>query len=411
MNASVSDEPVIIVGAGISGLTCAVELVEAGRQVRVLEASDAVGGRMRTDRHDGFLLDRGFQVFLTGYPYAMKRLNLQASAWHAFEAGSLIRWQGGFARFSDPWRRPGRLFETLLGGPGNLMDRFRIGRLRTMSRRATHEQVQTTPETETTGQLFDRLGFSHQFREAFLDPWWRGVLLDRELTAPASYLRFIFRAFSDGEAVLPAHGIQQLPEHMASQLPEGMIEPNTAVAEVTPDHVTLSTGERIRGAAIVLATDLSSAYRCLGAETPPLRGTRCIYFAADRAPVPEAMLVLNSDPEGSFNHLCVLSNVCPGYAPAGRALVSVTAIDPLEQPDGLETAVVRELRDWFGPEVEGWQHLRTYHVPEALPVIGSRKPKVPEGLIVAGDWTATGSIEGAMLSGKRAAEAVLARQV
>lgn len=67
-----SAREVIVVGAGLSGLAAARKLGDAGVPVRILEASDGVGGRVRSDVLDGFILDRGFQVFIEGYPEQKK---------------------------------------------------------------------------------------------------------------------------------------------------------------------------------------------------------------------------------------------------------------------------------------------------------------------------------------------------
>ncbi|MEQ9461383.1 MAG: NAD(P)/FAD-dependent oxidoreductase [Phycisphaeraceae bacterium] len=402
MHTSRPERPILIIGAGVAGLACATELHRDAYPFLLLEASDAPGGRMRTDHLDGFTLDRGFQIFLTGYDYASSLLDLDALDLHPFEAGSLIRWNNGFARFSDPWRRPARLFETLFVGPGNLMDRFRIGRLRTMARSARHDDQ---PSDETAAQLFDRLHFTPQFRQAFLDPWWRGVLLDRHLTAPASYLKFIFNTFSQGGAVIPARGIQSIPIQLAQKLPTDSIRLNTTVHNIDPNRhaVTLSTGEQLSASSVILAADPSSTAQLLNQPAPSMHGTTVLYFAADKPPVEDRMLVLNSNPEGYFNHVCVLSNICPALAPSGASLISVTAIHPILEPNDLQASIIKELSTWFGPQTRTWRHLRTYTIPNALPPI-SRSTALPLGITPAGDWTTTPSIEGAMRSGKQAAE-------
>ncbi|QDU70906.1 NAD(P)/FAD-dependent oxidoreductase [Mucisphaera calidilacus] len=393
---------VIVVGAGLAGLTCARDLHQAGVEVVVLEKTGRIGGRVQTDRTDGFLLDRGFQVYLTGYEHARQRLDLAQLDLHAFEPGSLIRWQDGFARFSDPWRRPQRLLETLFRGPGTAMDRFRIGRLRSQSSAARHDDAS---DTTTTSQAFDQLGFTAEFQAAFLRPWWRGVMLDPDLTAPASYMRFLFNTFSRGDTALPAGGMRQIPEQLVSQLPPHAIRTSTPVRDLTRTSVTLDDGEQHTADAIVLAVDPASP---LLDNTPPMGGTTCIYFAADQPPIDDPILVLNGSPQATFNHLAVLSNVCPAYAPPGAALISVTAIEPIDQPDHHRNSVLDELQTWFGPQVRGWRHLRTDVIPNALPRDWPTQTPHKNTPIIAGDHTASPSIEGAMLSGSRAADRVLA---
>ncbi len=78
---------VLIVGAGLSGLSCALWLHEGGLSVLVLEASDGIGGGVRTDEVEGFLLDRGFQVFLMAYPEAQRVLDYGALDFKPFYPG------------------------------------------------------------------------------------------------------------------------------------------------------------------------------------------------------------------------------------------------------------------------------------------------------------------------------------
>ena len=127
-------DPVVIIGGGLSGLTCAKELHAAGVDFLLFEASDAVGGRVRTDEVDGFLLDRGFQVLLTAYPEAIRHLDYDALKLKAFEPGSLIRANDEFHQMSDPWRRPQHALQTAFAPVGSLMDKLRIGRLRWSAR-------------------------------------------------------------------------------------------------------------------------------------------------------------------------------------------------------------------------------------------------------------------------------------
>lgn len=396
---------VIIVGGGLAGLSCADLLHKAERDFLLIEADDRLGGRIRTDHLDGFTLDHGFQVFLTGYDETASRLDLKALDLHAFEPGSLIRWNGTFARFSDPWRRPDRLLETLFSGPGSLLDRWRIGRLRAQ---AAGIQKPDLSDPETTADRFDRLRFSAPFRQAFLDPWWRGVLLDPELSLPASYTLFLFRAFSRGDAVLPARGMQSLPQQLADRLPPDQIRLSARVDSLSANTVHLDTGESLHADHIVLATDPHTTARLTHTPPPRMHGTTCIYFAADHTPIDDHMLVLNSDPNGTFNHLCVPTQVCPAYGPPGAALISVSIVHPVTNPNTIVDGVRSELQSWFGTQVNSWRHLKTCNIPHALPAsINTPAHSDNHPFILAGDHRVSPSIEGAMLSGRHAAQAIL----
>ena len=126
------------------------------------------------------------------------------------------------------------------------------------------------------------------------------------------------------------------------------------------------------------------------------------------------MLVLDGERGGPVNNLCVPSDVAPSYAPPGAALVSATVLGiPQADDASLRRAVIGQLRDWFGAQVDDWRHLRTYRIPYALPALtteaftGPERPvRLRPGLFVCGDHRDTPSIQGAMVSGRRAAAAV-----
>ena len=186
--------------------------------------------------------------------------------------------------------------------------------------------------------------------------------------------------------------------------------------EVRPDGVTLASGEKLKAPIVVVATDLAAARQLLP-EMPRLafRGTTCFYFAAEKPPISEPMLVLNGDGQGPVNNLCVPSVVAPSYAPSGSHLVSVTVVgNSLVAADELLAAVRKQLGEWFGRDVLGWRHLRTDWIPNALPEqtpssggAGAKDISVQPGLYVCGDHRDTASINGALLSGRRVAEAVV----
>ena len=189
---------VVVIGAGLAGLTCALRLCEAGRTVRVIEAGDAVGGRVRTDRQDGFLLDRGFQVFLTSYPEAHRWLDYQALGLSSFRAGALVRYGGRFHRFVDPWRSPRDLLAVTLSPVASWMDKLKVARLRHQVCRGSLEALYQRPE-QTTAQALRDAGFSDRIVERFFRPFLGGVFLDRELSTSSRMFEFVFRMFSLGE--------------------------------------------------------------------------------------------------------------------------------------------------------------------------------------------------------------------
>ncbi len=307
---------VVIVGAGLAGLACALRLHETGARVRVLEASDGVGGRVRTDVVDGFRLDRGFQVLLTAYPEARRVLDYPALDLRPFLPGALVRHSSRFHEFSDPWRRPSRLWPTLTAGVGTLADRFRMVRFRGRTQRGSLEDLFLRPETSAAERLHAE-GFSAEMIDAFFRPFFGGILLDRSLSASSRMLEFVFRMMAEGDVALPAAGMGAIPEQMAARLPAGTIRLGARVASAGPREVRLDSGEAIGGDAVVIATEGPEAARLAGLPAPGSRPVTCLYFAAERAPVAEPILVLDGDGTGPVNNLCFPTQVAPGVR-AGR---------------------------------------------------------------------------------------------
>ena len=415
---SSSADPVLIVGAGLAGLACARTLQRSGVACTLFEASDGVGGRVRTDIQDGFLLDRGFQVLLTAYPEAQELLDQRALALHAFDPGSRTWLGDGFADLGDPRRRPGELLRTALSPIGSLADKLRILGLTRSAGRGRADELWTRPEVSIAAR-FDELGFSPRMRRRFLEPFLSGITLDPTLEGTSSrVLEYVWRMFSSGHAALPARGMGALGEQLAEGLNTGTIRYRSAVAKVRPDGLTTAEGERFAGRAVVVATDPAQAAHLVpGLAVPAMRAVTTLYFAADASLVGRPVLVLNGTGDGLVRHMCVPSDVSESYAPRGQALISATVLgDPDLEDEHLEARVLGELEQWFGPAARSLRHLRTYRVIDALPEqpVGwlnppEREQRRPDGLYVCGDHLDQGSIQGALRSGKRCAEALLAQ--
>lgn len=399
----------IVIGAGLAGLSCAIRLHEAGRDVEVFEASDTVGGRVRTDEVDGFLLDRGFQVYLDSYETAGDFLDLDALDLRRFEPGALVWKQGKMHAVRDVFRQPGALFRSAAAPIGNLFDKARVARLRSRLLRKSIDEIWNTPQQSTADYLRE-FGFSDRMIDDFFRGFYGGIFLEDLLVTSSRIFEFTFKMFSAGHATLPARGMRAIPEQLASRLPDRCLHFHCPVRSIEETTIRLEDAV-IEGSQVVVATDGSVANQ-LVPEIPQPRwnSTTCIYYAAEQAPVIEPLIVLKGDREGLINNLCVPSQVAPGYAPTGQCLISLSLLGDHSDSEDLENRVREELRDWFGEEATHWRHLRTEHIRQALPVDPpghlAALPR-PRGLHICGDHTTTGSIEGAIQSGLRVAETIL----
>lgn len=411
---SASDKNVLIVGGGLAGLACAIRLHEAGVRTTIFEQSDDVGGRVRTDPMDGFLLDRGFQVFLDAYPEAGHLLNRQGLDLRAFKPGALIYTPSGMRRVMDVTREPRHFMASVLAPVGSLADKLRVAALKMRLMRVSREDT-AAHEDMTTERYLERAGFTPSMIDGFFRSFYGGIFLERDLHTSSRMFEFTFKMFSQGSATLPSAGMGAIPRQLASRLPADTIRLGATVTAIQSGRVTLDSGEQCHGDAVVVATDGSTAAGLLPAsavDAPFWRSVTCLYFAAPRSPLREPIIALNGTGSGLVNNVCVPSDVAPDYAPPGQALVSVSVLGTVN-PEGLESRVLSELEAWLGSTVRAWRHLRTYRIERALPKqapgTGLTGPgfRKEGGVYLCGDHLWSASIEGALISGLRTADAIL----
>lgn len=404
------DADVVVVGAGLAGLSCARVLHDAGATVAVLEAGDGVGGRVRTDLVDGFRLDRGFQILLTAYPEVARQLDVDALDLKAFDPGSLV-WTGtSFDRVADPLRQPRSVLSSIAADVGGLRDKARVGLLRQRLVRADAADLLRAPDRTTAGALRD-LGFSPKMIERFFRPLLGGIQLDTELATSARMFEVIFRTLAIGDAAVPAAGMQAIPDQLAAGLPDGAIRLGRRVEALDGRTARLEDGTTVRGRAVVVATEGPVAARLVGVRDPGSKCVSALWFAADEPPLRGRSIVLDGEARGPVANLAVMSEVAPSYAPKGRSSI-VAACPGLISPD-VERSARQQLRRWFGSVVDTWETVRHDQIRHGQPLASVPfSPKRPvvlgDGRYVTGDHRDTPSIQGAMYSGRRCGDAVLA---
>jgi len=410
----------IIVGAGLAGLTCAKVLSERGAEVAVFEASDGVGGRVRTDERDGFLLDRGFQVYFTSYPVSKRHLDHGALDFRVFDPGAIVHRDRERSVLSDPLRDPKALVPTLLSGDATLGDKLRTPKVVAGAfpgGRISAGEEDGGADT-TTLEYLRASGLSERYIDSFFRPFYGGVLLNRGLTTSARVLRFTLRMLATGRTVVPARGMAEIPKQLASRLPQGMVRLDSPVDGLLRDGERVAgvraAGEEHEADAVVVATDAPTAGGLTGEAVPEGRvGEVCLYY--ETSGVGSGRKILLNAEDGAFvNNAVEISNVSEGYAPPGHHLLYAVSLTGLDLPDDvLYRRGIEDLSRWY-PDAD-FRPLGLRRIPygqfaqppgvhETLPENRTATP----GLVLAGEYTEDSSINGAMLSGERAAGAVAA---
>ncbi|MGW6917146.1 NAD(P)/FAD-dependent oxidoreductase [Kitasatospora sp. NPDC054939] len=398
---------VVVVGAGAAGLACALDAVAAGLKVRVLEASDGVGGRMRTDVVEGFRIDRGFQVFNTSYPQVRRRLRLRELRLRPFTPGyRLVGSRGGYW-FADPTRRPGLAGDLLRGRLAPLPDAVRLG-LFTGRDLVLPAAPLRRERDRPTAQALRATGISDRTVDAVLRPFLAGVFLEDSLETSSRVFHLYWRSMLRGTVCLPAAGIGAVPEQLAAGLPAGTVRLEAPVAAVTGDGVLLADGSELTARAVVVATGAEAAAGLLpGLAVGPSRAVTTFSWAAERSPSGEPTLVVDSDRR--VLNTVVLTEAVRGLSPDGRALVCASVLGT-DADEGVVRARVAEL---YGTDTADWHLLAAHRIAAALPAMPAPHPltrttRLGSGRYVCGDHRATGSLQGALASGTRAARELVA---
>jgi len=408
------DFPVIVVGGGLAGLTCANYLCEADKPFLLLEASEKTGGRVKTVIKDGFLLDVGFQVFLNSYEEANKILDLDDLNLQFFKSGSKIFWGGKWHSFINPLKDPLALFSTLMSPVGSFGDKLKLMRLFTESSSEAKALRQENSKTSTI-EFLRYKGFSETFIKRFFIPFFGGVFLDKTLGTPANLFQFLFKQFYKGEACLPASGMQAIATQLTENLSPDQVKTGMGVAAIEGQKVILNTGESITADHIVLATDFQTAHELVPLFSWPeqsFNGTINLYYSAPPEFNSGKLLRLVAEPGFIINSLAQMDEIAADYSPNEKHLVSISLLEGEDLPENkLLERVQHELALLFGKDMAQHFHfLHRFDILNALPSYRGDSPIDPrlrKGLILAGDYLQYPSLNGAMLSGRLAAEAVL----
>lgn len=412
-----SQRNIVIVGAGLAGLCCARTLQRAGHVAHVYEASDGIGGRVRTDVHDGFLLDRGFQVLFTAYPAIRQEMDLDALALRAFAPGALVCWHGKHHVIADPLRVPLKALETALTPLFSLRDKLNVLRLTLLLKSKSVQQIFALPD-QTMETFLSEFGFSSEFIDRFIRPFYAGIYLEKELTTSVRMFAFLFKMLAEGQTVVPKTGMGALSQQFADTMLPDTIHLHSSVQSLVQRNgrvagIMLVDGRKIEADTVVLATEFDEAARLAGLNLPAQwRASNDVSFALQEPIHHEKLVTLFAETGGLVNNVSMVSNIAPSYAPEGQHLLSATVLGETSLSDAeLAQAVKTEIGGQFpAARPEAWRLLRVYRIRRAQfaqPVgIWDKLPDVRTplpGLILAGEITVQSSLHGALVSGRRAA--------
>ena len=403
---------VVVVGAGLAGLACARALSAHLQDVVVLEAGDAVGGRVRSDLVDGYTLDRGFQVLNTAYPELRRTVDLDALDLRSFDPAAGLHVDGRRYEVGNPLKRPSTVGGALRLPVGGIVGKAALAAYAAPCVALPPDRIRARADV-SSARAWRSGHVPEEVAQRVLGTFFAGVVLEQEMTTSRRFTDLMVRMFARGDSTVPATGMQALPEQLAAGLSAGSVRLGTEVLEVAADRVVTATGE-VRARAVVVATDAWDAHGLVsGSSVPPARGVTTVYHSAPDFPSASPTLLLDAD--SPVANTIAISKAAPEYAPPGRVLVSTSMVHPAAlDPDGAELrALVGRLHR---TSTAAWEHVATYRLPHALPGMPAPHPfrrpvrlSAAEGTVyVAGDHRDTSSIQGALVSGRRAAEAVAA---
>ena len=402
---------VAIIGAGLAGLACAIELQKNKIDFHIFEASDGVGGRVRSDVIDGFILDRGFQLYNPSYAEGKRLLDYQSLDLKPFTAGVAIRDGKRLRLIVDPFRSKDFRLQLLKGLPGNPLSHLGLVRYFLKYLITSDAQIATTKDISAQASL-TKSGIRGSLLEKLFRPFLQGVFLESELSTSRKFLDVVLKNFLQGIPSVPAQGMQQISNQLATKIPKEKISLNTKILRLEANKLITQDGV-IEARKIVVATDPATAISWLGLAPKKMHSVTTWYFKADKSVnsivKQKPILFVDAQKSGPLTNAVVLTNAAPSYAPNGEVLVSASAISPNDNAD--LDSVKKHLAHLFGINSDSWQLIKEYKINEALPAMNPpfslvSSNQINNDLFVAGDHRATSSIQGALLSGSNTATLV-----
>ncbi|MGO4918794.1 NAD(P)/FAD-dependent oxidoreductase [Maribacter spongiicola] len=405
------DSKIHIIGAGISGLVAAIVLEQNGFSPVLIEATDRVGGRVKTDIVNGYQLDHGFQVLLTAYPAAQKYLDYNALELQNFLPGASIFKNGKQEIIGDPLRNASLLLSTLFANVGTITDKLKILKLNTKLKKKSIADI-FSDKAQTAFSYLSDLGFSSEIINDFFKPFFSGIFLENKLDTSSRMFEFVYKMFGEGNAALPKGGIEEIPKQLLKQLKRTTIKYKTPVSSISENNIVLADGQELESDYIIIATEASNLIQNLKNQAIEWQSCDTLYFETENRTIKKPLIGLVPDQNSLINNIFYHTSLKTALN-AGKELLSVTVVDN-QGLTGIKliSQVQKELKELCG--ITATTFIKHYRIPKSLPKlnelhyeISPSETRLTETIYLAGDIQLNGSLNAAMIAGEKAALGVL----
>jgi len=400
-----------IIGGGVSGLIAARVLEKKGFNPIILEASERVGGRIKTDIIEGYQLDHGFQVLLTAYPAVKKYLDYDALNLQFFLPGAYIFKANTQSIIGDPLRDVSLLISTLFSGIGSISDKFKILKLNHKIKKKSLTDIFSEKE-QTTLSYLKEFGFSKDMLNDFFIPFFSGIFLENKLETSSRMFEFVYKMFGEGHAAIPKAGMEAIPKQLLNNLKTTTFQYNTEVANVKDGQITLTNGSKLESDFIILTIPPGGLVSNIKNQPTEWRSCVTLYFETNKRVIHKPLIGLIVKPDSLVNNIVYNSSLASVTKPA-HELLCVTVIDDQNLSDHeLVAAVEQELKVLCNISIT--RFIKQYRITKALPKLENLKyemkpseNQLSKSLFVSGDTQLNASFNAAMISGEQAAFAVI----
>ncbi|MBT6018360.1 NAD(P)-binding protein [bacterium] len=397
---------IVIIGAGIAGLACAMKLKKNNRNFIIIEQSDRVGGRVGSIKENEYIFDLGFQVYNTEYYETNSLLNLKELKLKVFKPGASIYNGRRFEILSDPFRDPSTIFETFFSGMTTFKDKIKILTLK----RALSSYCISEDQSEdmTTLKYLKSYGFSNKIINGFFKPFFSGIFLENQLETSSKFFKNVFSNFNKGYAAVPVNGMQAIPDQMVKNLnPHNLLLGNKVIEAKNPEKIVLENNEIIEAKFMVLTGGSNSL---VNNHIVEFNSVRTFYFSS-RVKVKHPKYINLFPYDSLINNIAILSSVSENYSPEGNTLFSITIIESDLSKSELIDIIQDKLSTYYGDEKSNYIFMKEINIKQATikQKTGYFDLKIEDkkNILFAGDYTTYGSIEGAVVSGIKTAEKLI----